>query len=152
MSDTFLVLIQTGFQRSAGRRPGQLVKAFLVFKDGGEEAISWSQDPEQGSFLSDRIDKQRFCWYMSKKYMTHGDVLRVEIFTGARGLGEDPNLTQQRLYLLDENAPVREFIVPNVGFKRFPLVKGRLQLVNETSRRDRIEVELSSMIDDEEKM
>jgi hypothetical protein len=152
MSDTFLVLIQTGFQRSAGRRPGQLVKAFLVFKDGGEEAISWSQDPEQGKYLTDQIDRQKMVWYMSKKFLTHGDSLRLEIFTGSRGLGEDPNLTKKVIFVLDENAPVRELAFPNVGFKRFPLVKGRLLQVDEVSKRDQVEQELESFISDEEKM
>lgn len=152
MGDPLLVLIQTGFSRSAGRRPGQLVKAYICFKTGGEETVEWSQDPEQGQYLTDRIDRQKFVWYMSKKYMSNGDTLRMEIFTGVRGLGEDPSLTKKIIYVLNEDAPVRDFIVTNVGFKRFPLVKGRFLEVQETSARDQREVELSSMIDDEEQM
>jgi hypothetical protein len=149
--DSFKVLVQIGYQKSAGRRPGQLVKAFICFRSGGEEEIQWSKDPEQGRYLSDRSHKN-MAWFLASRSISDGDSIRVEIFTGSQGQGEDPNLTQKRIYLFDESAPVREFVITNVGFKRFPILKGRFHEVESVSKRDEIERELTEFIDDESQM
>jgi|SRR5579872_2916435 len=148
----FLALIQVGYQKAGSRhRPGQLVKAYICFSSGGEEEIQWSNDPEQGSYLTDRSHRD-MCWYLAKRQLSDRDLIRFEIFSGIRGQGEDPNLTQKRLYQFDENAPVREFSVSHVGFRKFPLLKGRFHEIQNVSKRDEIEMELSSLVGDEEKM
>jgi hypothetical protein len=151
IEDSYVVLVQVGYQKSAGRRAGQLVKAFVCFKNGGEEEIQWSNDPEKGKYLTDRSHRD-MCWYMANYRLSDGDQLRFDIFTGQRGVGEDPHLTQKRLMLLDANLPVREFTVPHVGFRRFPLAKGRLTETTVISKRDEIERELCDYIDDEKNM
>jgi hypothetical protein len=150
-SEGFQILVQVGYQKSIGRRHGQLVKAYVCFKTGGEEEIQWSSDPSLGKYLTDR-SHQQMCWYMATRSISDGDSLRIEIFTGSRGAGEDPNLTQKVLYLFDESAPVREFTIPHVGFKKFPVLKGRFHEIEAVSKRDEIERDLTEFIGDEEKM
>jgi hypothetical protein len=148
----FLVLVQVGYQKAGGkRRPGQLVKAYMCFKTGGEEEVQWSNDPELGKYLTDRSHRD-MCWYMAKRQISEGDQIRFEIFTGHRGQGEDPTLTLQKLYVFNTEAPVREFQVSHVGFNRFPILKGRFHEVSSVTKRDDIERELSELIDDEERM
>jgi hypothetical protein len=152
MSESLLVLVQIGYQKSIGKRPGQLVKAFICFRDGGEESIEWSSDPEQGSYLTERAKSREMCWYMAKRSLSDGDAIRFEIFTGRQGLGEDTQLTMKKLYRFDENTPVREFSESYVGFRRFPLVKGRFVEIESVSKRDEMDRELDEMVADEEKM
>jgi hypothetical protein len=152
LDETYLCLVQTGYQKSRGkRRPGQLVKAYVCFHTGGEEAIEWSTNPENGKWLTDRSHVD-MGWFMSKRFISEGDSIRFEIFTGNHGQGEDPNLTQQRLYLFNQEAPVREFVVAHVGFNRLPLLKGRFHEVSLVTKRDDIEREISELIDTEDDM
>src|SRR5580704_562473 len=152
MTDALFFLCQIGYQKARGkRRPGQLVKAFLCFATGGEEEIQWSNDPEKGKYLTDR-SHQQMCWFMARRLISDGDQVRFEIFTGHQGQGEDPTLTLQKVFVFNLDAPVREFIIPHVGFNRFPLIKGRFHEVSSVTKRDDIERELSEMIDDEKEM
>ena len=148
-----LVLIQVGYQKSVGKRSGQLVKAFLVYKSGLEEEVNWSTDPDHGKYLTDRSDiHSGMCWYLAKRFLGDGDQVRLEIFTGHRGKGEDTRLTQKRMYVLDPTSPVREFFIPHVGFRKFPVLKGRFLDVAAVSKRDEVERDLAEFVDDEEGM
>jgi hypothetical protein len=148
----YVVLVQIGFQRGAGKKPGQLVKAFHQFKTGGETEITRGTTEEEGKWLTDLSDRLVRQWYMAKVRMSEGDSIRYEIFTGYAGRGEDQNLTQKRMYIVDSSAPIRTFELPQVGFNRYPILKGRLLEVESVTKREETDREIEGFIDDESGM
>jgi hypothetical protein len=148
--EEFAVLIQVGYQKGQGKRPGFLIKPYLVYQTGGEEEVTWNGE---GEWLTSQADRaRRMGWFMAKRMLSAGDQIRLEVYTGYAGKGEDPKLTFKRLYILEPNAPIREFGEPNVGYRRFSLLKGRLLEVEATTKQEERERELEAFVTDEEGM
>jgi len=145
------ILIQVGWQRSKNARsPGTLVKAYLVFESGEEQEVTWGM--VEGQWITNLLDRGSKQWFLAKVPLHDQDRVRLEVFTGYKGKGGDPKLTFKRLYVLDENSPVREFSVPLVGVRGFPLIKGRLLELSEVSQQDIKEESLQNLVVDEDGM
>jgi hypothetical protein len=148
--ESYIVLVQIGYQKSVGRRPGQLVRAYLQFKTGSEEEIQRGTGEDAGRWLTDFADsKSGRAWYMAKVSVSDGDSIRFEIFTGYQGKGEDTSLTQKRIYVVDSSAPVRDIELSHVGYHRYPLAKGRLLEVDAVTKREETDREIEAFLDDE---
>jgi len=89
---------------------------------------------------------------MARVGISDGDSLRFEIFTGYAGKGEDPHLTQKRMYVFDVNAPVRDIELAHVGYQRYPIAKGRLLEVDVVTKREETDREIEQFLSDEEDM
>ena len=145
----YVVLVTVGHQAGTRKRPGQLVKATIVFSGGGgEEPIAFGGD---GKYLNDLADSRirRRCWWVAKRSLSPGDSIRIDVFTGVKGAGEDTELTGSWLYALDPSADIQEVKLPNIGPKGYPLLKGRLVELAATTKREQNVDELQQYFDDE---
>lgn len=146
------MLITIGWQGSGRKRPGQIVRATIVFSGGGgEERVSFTN---VGKYVNDLADSRlrRRAWRVIKKSLSPGDSIRFDVFTGIKGAGADTTLTGSWVYLLDPTAPVQEVRIPSVGPKGIPLAKGRLVEIAATTQRAQLDDELQQFIDNDEGM
>jgi hypothetical protein len=149
MDAGFVVLLTVGFQGAGRKRPGQLVKATIVFAGGnGEEPVSFHND---GKYLNDRADAKlkRRCWRVVKRTLSAGDSVRVEVFTGVKGAGEDTQLTGAWIYVLTPTEPIRDVYLPGIGPRGVPILKGRFAEVAAVTKRDQLQEELQQFLADE---
>lgn len=127
------IVIQIGYRKARGRkREGQLVKAWVndvecSWGDGINEG-KWLTSPASGVFGS--------AWYLWACDLSENDLIRVEVKTAFAGVGADEKRTFSALYNLSESLPVREIVVPGVGTKGFPLLKGRVKEVGTVTKED----------------
>jgi hypothetical protein len=118
-----------------------------VFNEGGEEEIS--RRTLEGKWLTDLSQRHHSSWFLGKITMAAEETLKIEVFTGYQKKGEDTQQTFTQLYRLIPDAPVREIKIPNVGYTRIPLLKGRLLEISTVSKRDLIEDEIAELLDEE---
>jgi hypothetical protein len=88
----------------------------------------WLTSPSKGALGNS--------WYLWAGEVSESDVIRIEAKTALTGLGPDERRTFNAFYTVSKDLPVREIIVPGVGMKRFPLIKGRVKEVGTVSAED----------------
>lgn len=128
------VVVQIGYMKARGRkRIGQLVKAYV-----NDEEVSWFSSTFEGKYLTSKVDTLRgFLWYLCDLDLGASDVLKLEAKTAVLGAGADEQKTFEALYMANEGSPVREIMVPGVGMKGYPLLKGRVQELGSVSEADK---------------
>jgi hypothetical protein len=127
------VVVQIGYQKSRGRnREGQLVSAWV-----NDVPCSWSDSMNEGKWLTSPAKGiMGNSWYLWAGDVGENDVIRVEVKTSLTGFGPDERRTFNAFYVVSSSLPVREIVVPGVGMKRFPLIKGRIKEVGSVSAED----------------
>lgn len=135
------VIVQIGFLKAAGRRrEGQLVRAWV-----NDIECSW-QD-EVGKYLTSRAEAARgTLWYLWQGDVSPDDVIRVSVKTSLRQIGTDEARTFESLYYVNESAPVREINVRGVGYKGYPLLKGRVVEMGTVSKQDEREADIEEFL------
>lgn len=146
------VIVTIGYQSATRKKPGQLVRAFIVFAGGGGEEPVGFQCP--GFYLNDRADARTSgrSWRAVKLSLSPGDSLRIDALTGVKGAGEDSSLTGSWIYVVDPDADIKEIRIPGVGPDKHPLLKGRLVELAAMTKRQQLDDELQQFFDDEEGM
>ena len=140
------VVVQIGYQKSRGRnREGQLVSAWV-----NDVPCSWSDSTNEGKWLtSPAKGAMGNSWYLWAGDVSENDVIRVEVKTSLTGLGPDERRTFNAFYAVSSSLPVREIVVPGVGMKRFPLIKGRIKEVGSVSAEDERIAAADDFLDEE---
>ena len=135
------VLLQIGYQKSAGRRrEGQLVRAWI-----NEEECSWRD--AAGKYLTSKMEAAKgILWYLWKGEVDPTDTVRISAMTTLAGIGPDERRTFESLYYVDPEVPVREIMVQGVGRKRYPLLKGRLVEMGSVSEEDKRVAEIEDFL------
>jgi len=135
------VIIQIGYLKSGGRRrEGQLIRAWV-----DEIECSWQDDA--GRYLTSRAEAAKgTLWYLWQGEVEPEGVIRVQVKTALRGIGADEGRTFESLYYLNSEAPVREIEVRGVGYKGYPLLKGRLVEMGTVSKQDEREAEIEEFL------
>lgn len=138
------VIIQIGYQRSAGRRrEGQLVRAWV-----NDDECSWRSD--EGKYLTSKVDAAKgILWYLWKGDVDPSDTIRISVMTTLVGIGPDERRTFESLYYADPDVPVREICVQGVGRKRYPLLKGRIREMGSVSEEDKRVAEIEEFLRDD---
>lgn len=135
------VIVQIGYLKSGGRRrEGQLIRAWV-----DEIECSWHDDA--GRYLTSRAEASRGqLWYLWQSDVEAEGVIRIEVKTSLRGIGPDEGRTFESLYYLSPEAPVREIEVRGVGYKGYPLLKGRLVEMGTVSKQDEREADIEEFL------
>ncbi len=124
------------------KRIGQLVRAYV-----NDEELSWNSSVFEGKYLTSRTDAQRgFLWYLCDLDLGVSDVLKLEAKTAMLGAGTDEHKTFEALYMAGEDFPVREILVPGVGMRGYPLLKGRVREMGSVSEADKRKSEIDSFL------
>ena len=138
------IVVQIGYQKARGRRrQGQLVRAYH-----NDLELSWSSfSCAEGKYLTAKSDAQKgFLWYLCDLDLEDSEVLKLEAKTSILGAGVDEQKTFEALYVVNHDAPVREIFVPGVGFKGYPLLKGRILEMGSVSAADNRKLEIDSFL------
>ena len=137
------VVVQIGYTKARGRkRVGQLVRAYV-----NDEELSWNSSVFEGKYLTSRTEAQRgFLWYLCDLDLNASDVLKLEAKTAMLGAGTDEQKTFEALYMVGEDSPVREIIVPGVGMRGYPLLKGRVREMGSVSEADKRKSEIDNFL------
>jgi len=135
------VLIQIGFTKN--KKKSQFVKAFV-----NDQELSWSDD--SGKFLTSNKDRvyRGMCWYLYDADIQPEDVLKLDVKTFLNGVGKDEEKTFESLYYCDEDAPVRSIEVTEVGFKGYPILKGKLLEIGSVSDLDKRKAEIEEFLNE----
>lgn len=133
------VLVQIGYTKN--RKKSQFVKAFV-----NDQELSWSDD--SGKFLTSNKDRvyRGMIWYMYDLDLQQDDVLKLDVKTFLNGVGKDEEKTFESLYYADEEAPVRSIEVTEVGFKGYPILKGKILEIGSVSDLDKRKAEIEEFM------
>jgi len=147
----FIVMLTLGWCRSfSAKHLGQRVQAYKIFSDGSEELMTGTS--VVGQSLTSPKDRGSKFWFLAKVPFCNQDKIRLEVFSGYKTKGEDERLTFRKLYIVVADAPIREFSIPNVGYRGVPLLKGRLLEVASLSNEEVKNHAINQILTDEEGM
>jgi len=126
------VIIQIGYRKSMNRRrDGQLIRALI-----NDIECSWKDDC--GKYLTSKMDSAKgILWYLWKGNVDVGDTIRISVATSIIKIGKDEERTFDSLYYVDSDAPLREIIIPGIGYKKYPLIKGHVREMASVSEADK---------------
>jgi len=142
MQTSVKVIIQVGWLKN--RKKTQSVKAYL-----NDEELSWSTG-EDGTFLTSMKDRKfkGMIWYMCSTEAAADDVIKISVKTFLNGVGLDHENTFESLYYADEEAPVREVSLREVGMKNYPLIKGRILEIGTVSEEDKRKADIEDFLNE----
>lgn len=138
-----ILVCQIGYSKAAGgRKAGQRIS---VFVDDVECTLG-----SEGKYLTSFLEgKKGQLWYFWKDEVRSGAVIRLEVQTGVVGVGQDERRTFDAVYVMDDSVAVQELNVQGVGYKGYPLLKGRFRELGSVSGEDRREAEIDTFLADE---
>ena len=140
--DQIIVVFQIGYSKAYGRRrEGQIISAFI-------NDMECQMNEESGKYLTSVVDRKTrgFCWFLYEAFLEMDDIIKISVKTSVAGAGVDEGRTIERLYYVEEGAPVREVNIPNVGMRGYPLIKGRVLEMGSVSEKDKRKLEVDSFL------
>ena len=142
MQTSVKVIIQVGWLKN--RKKTQSIKAYL-----NDEELSWNTG-EGGTFLTSMKDRKfkGMIWYMCSTEAAADDVIKISVKTFLNGVGLDHENTFESLYYADEEAPVREVSLREVGMKNYPLIKGRILEIGTVSEEDKRKADIEDFLNE----
>ncbi len=123
------VLLQIGYRKAVGfRKEGQLIRTYV-----DDEECTWGDG--EGIYLTPQTAASKgILWYMWRGEVHSESTIRICVNTSLVKIGPDEDRTFESLYFVEESAPEREVIIPGVGYKNYPLIKGRITEVASVSK------------------
>ena len=140
--ETLRVVFQIGYTKAYGRRrEGQIISAFI-----NDMECQMSED--EGKYLTSIVDRKTrgFCWFLYEAFLEPDDVVKISVKTSVAGAGVDEGRTFESLYYVEEEAQVREILLPGVGMKGYPLIKGRILEMGSVSEKDKRKIGIDSFL------
>jgi len=141
-------LIQIGFRKSKGfGKEGQIIKAYV----NGEECTwnKFSYDSENnGKWITPFSKSEYIGWYLWEGDLITGDIIRIDIKTSLVGKGTDEDRTMEMLFEVDEGRPVKEIVIPKIGAKGYPILKGRVIELAAVSEADKREQDIDDYLEE----
>lgn len=126
------LVTQIGFQNS--QKESQSVSAFL-----NNEKIGWVKNRAgeyNGNFVTATSKRASTIWFLAKSEVSSGDVVRLEISVFIRGMGYDEDRSRVVEWIIDENIDPSEYSMRKVGDPHFPLLYGKVSLIQSRSKID----------------
>lgn len=136
------VAIQIGSIKN--KKKTQSIRAYV-----NDEELTWvGENP--GTFLSSMKDRKwkGMTWYLCKVDVDPSDVLKIVVKTYLIGVGLDQENTFESLYYADNEAPVREIALRDVGMKGYPLIKGRVLEIGSVSEEDKRKADIADFLNE----
>lgn len=109
-----------------------------------------SANTEGAEYVSNPAHRGRESWWAVSLDLEEGQVIRLETKVGARGKGQDSDRTTEQWFTVNPDYPVIEIRVPKVGFKRYPLLKGKLQTISAKTLQEEKDALIENLLDIED--
>lgn len=138
------VIVQIGYRKISNHsREGQLVQAWV-----NDAECSWATLKEGGRYITSRAESSKgVLWYLWQGEVGQEDTVRISVKTSLAKIGTDEKRTFDALYAVREGAAVREIVIPGVGHRGYPLLKGRLVEIASVSEQDKRVAELDDFME-----
>ncbi len=136
------VVFQIGYSKAYGRRrEGQIISAFI-----NDMECQMSEDT--GKYLTSIVDRKTrgFCWFLYEAFLEPCDIIKLSVKTSVAGAGVDEGRTFESIYYAEETAEVRDVVIPNVGMRGYPLIKGRVLEMGSVSEKDKRKIDIDSFL------
>lgn len=104
------------------------------------------QSTEGIVLLSNPAHRRRESWWGGTLELPNNSIIHLVTKVGVRGAGPDISRSVDHTYRVAEDAPVVTVNIGGVGFRHYPLLKGRLKVLNAQSAHDPILSELESQL------
>lgn len=99
------------------------------------------------TLISNPAHSGREMWWVAKLDLQTGTKITLDVKVGIRGAGRDTERSSKNSYTVDPESPIREFSVPKVGCRGFPLLKGPLSIVLEQTEQDITDEAVEALFD-----
>ena len=135
------LIVQIGLVKN--NKMTQTIKASL-----NDVNLSWTDG--SGTFLSSQKDRhyRGMIWYLCEVETKKEDTLLLKVSTFLKGIGIDEENTFESLYYVDDEAPIREFSIPKVGMRGYPLIKGRFLEIESVSEDDKRKADIEEFLNE----
>lgn len=101
-------------------------------------------------FVSNPAFRDRECWWAVTLDLDEGQVIKLTTLAGVAGKGRDTDRTTEQWFTPNEDYGSIEIRVPKVGFKRYPLLKGKLQTVSSQTEQEANDAIVEGLLKDVE--
>jgi hypothetical protein len=138
------LIVQIGYRKISNHsREGQLVQVWV-----NDVECSWSTLKEGGRYITSKAEASKgTLWYLWQGLVGPEDTVRLSVKTSLAKIGTDEKRTFEALYAVREAAAVREIVIPGVGHRGYPLLKGRLVEIASVSEQDKRIAELDDFME-----
>lgn len=138
------IIVQIGYRKISNHsREGQLVQVWV-----NDVECSWSTLKEGGRYITSKAEASKgVLWYLWQGLVGPEDTVRLSVKTSIAKIGTDEKRTFDALYAIREAASVREIVIPGVGHRGYPLLKGRLVEIASVSEQDKRIAELDDFME-----
>jgi hypothetical protein len=89
-------------------------------------------------------------WWVFSVDIPEGTSIRIETMVGVYGKGRDSDRSVVGNFVADEAVSVVEFRVHKIGPKKYPLLKGKLRRLSESSAQDKTDQTIEGMFSEVE--
>lgn len=139
MADTLRIFALFGFKKSF--KEGYVVNVYV-------DDVKLTGDSEGAQFVSNPAHRGREAWWVTSLELNEGSVIRLETKAGVRGKGQDSDRTTDQWFAVNPDYPVVEIRVPRIGFKRYPLLKGKLHTVSSQTEQEAKDAVIESLLEE----
>jgi len=131
----YKVVVTIGYQKAgvSGNR-GQLIRAFI--RDALDQGDWYEIDRGQGDGVYLHAPKKNMMWWSGELWLGEHDKVKISTKVGIVGQGTDEDLTMDMIFIIEPSAPLVSVTWPGIGYKGYPLLKGRVQEVARSSKAD----------------
>lgn len=128
------VVVTIGYQKAGASGRGQLIKAAI--RDG-DDCGDWTEiDKNDGDGIYLHGHKKNMMWWSGELWLAANDKIRISTKVGIVGQGTDEDLTMDLIFVVDPTAPLVAVTWPGIGYKGYPLLKGKVVEVARASKAD----------------
>jgi hypothetical protein len=136
--DTVPIFVCYGFSRSA--KEGCIVSVWVDDEPVTERFAGVT-------FMSNPGRRKRESWWGGSIDLFPGSAVRVETKVGVRGSGPDTERTTCQSFLVDAESDLTTVALPRVGYRHYPLLKGRLRPYETKSQHDDVLASVDAAIE-----
>lgn len=129
----YKVALMLGYQKAhvAGPR-GQIIAASIGSPLFPGQWLGLKVGEGSGIYLHGRT-KKPMCWWVSEQWLARGDLIQIETKVAEAGVGRDEKRSLSMVWTVDPDASLIELRWPGIGYKDWPIAKGRIREVSRSS-------------------
>jgi len=146
---TYKVALMMGYQKAhvAGPR-GQIISVAIGSPLFPGQWCSLKVGDGTGIYLHGRT-KKPMCWWVSEQWLAEGDLIRIETKVAEAGVGRDEKRSIDMIWAVDPSSQLIELRWHGIGYKDWPIMKGRVREVSRTSPEIQRDLSITAVYDAE---
>lgn len=130
----YKVVVTIGYQKAGASGRGQLIKAAI--RDAEDQGDWTDIDKNDGEGVYLHGQKKNMMWWSGELWLAIGDKIKISTKVGIVGQGADEDLTMDLIFVVDPSSPLVAVTWPSVGYKGYPLLKGKVREIARASKAD----------------